>query len=422
MPEGPTQEQLHPRELAAKQRAVLLASLRTVFVAGFVIVGTLAILGGENTGDRIPLVEGWYLILGFGIVLAVIIGLVDVLTPNKKISTVASVFFGLMAAMLATFVAGQFIDLIARLYGIQYDQLISTAKVLVGIGLAYLGVITVLQTQDDFRLVIPYVEFAKQIRGARPFVLDTSVLIDARIVDIGETGLIQSPLVIPQFVVTELQMLADSRDRLKRERGRRGLDVITKLQRVPLLDVSIDDTPVVGKAVDQMLVAFAGSMPAVIVTTDLGLTRVGRIQGVQVLNLNDLANAMKPSLVQGEQFNIRLVKAGEQKGQGVGYLEDGTMVVAEDGGEHVGKVVLLTVTNMVQTSAGRMIFGRVSDSDDDADSSAGESDDLPASTAGQEARSLGTGEDVTGGPTASQPTRPGPLPHGVRGHGRNPRR
>ena len=422
MPEGLSHEQLHPRELAEKQRAVLIASLRTVFVVGFVTVGVLSILGGENTGDRIPLVEGWHLILGLGIVLAVVIGLVDLLTPNKKISAVASVFFGIMVAMLATFVVGQFIDLLARLYEIQYDKLISTTKILVGIGFAYLGVMTVLQTQDDFRLVIPYVEFAKQIRGSRPFVLDTSALIDARIVDIGETGLIQSPLIIPQFVVGELQALADSADRLKRERGRRGLDVITKLQRSPLLDVSIDDTPVVGKAVDQMLVAFANSMPAVIITTDLGLTRVARIQGVRVLNLNDLAGAMKPSLVQGEQFSIRLVKAGEQKGQGVGYLEDGTMVVAEDGGDQVGQTVLLTVTNMVQTSAGRLIFGRISESDDQAELVSGGPGDLPMPPSGLDPGSLGSTEQSASAPMGSQANRPSPLPHGARGHGRNPRR
>ncbi len=411
MPEAARQEELHPRELAERRRRMLVTSLRSVFLTVFVVVGVIAMLGGEED-KALPLVEGWSLILGFGVVLAVVIALIDLFTPRKKISTIASVFFGVLVAMLATFVVGQFIDLIVNVYSIQYPQFISTVKVLVGIALAYLSVTTVLQTQDDFRLVIPYVEFAKQIRGTRPFVLDTSALIDARVVDVGETGLIQSPLVIPQFVVGELQTLADSRDRLKRERGRRGLDVITKLQRSALLDVSIDDTPVAGKAVDQMLVAFASAMPAVIITTDLGLTRVARIQGVRVLNLNDLANAMKPSLVQGEQFSIRVVKPGEQKGQGVGYLEDGTMVVAEDGGEHVGKTVLLTVTNMVQTSAGRLIFGRISDEGDEAEIESGGEDDLP--TPSYEPPKVGDGVEP--------PTRPRPVPHGARGLGRNPRR
>lgn len=408
---------LHPREAAERQRAVLLAALRTIFIAGFVLVTALAILGGQDTSDRIPLVEGWYLILGFAIALCVIAGLVDWLTPNKKISTIASVFFGIMVAMLATFVAGQFIDLIATLYDIQYAQLIGTAKILVGIALAYLGVVTVLQTQDDFRLVIPYVEFAKQIRGTRPYLLDTSALIDARIMDIGETGLIQSPVVIPEFVVGELQALADSKDRLKRERGRRGLDVISKLQRSASMDVSIDDTPVSGKAVDQMLVSLAIAMPAIIITTDHGLTRVARIQGARVLNLNDLAGAMKPSLVQGEQFQIRLVKPGEQKGQGVGYLDDGTMVVAEDGGEFVGKTVTLTVTNMVQTSAGRLIFGRVGE-ERRADTPTEE--DVAEPITGNGASSEDGSGERTGGPAGVE--RPARAMREGSASRRNPRR
>jgi len=414
MSEAASSEHLHPLEVARRQRSVLVSSLRVIFFAGYVTVLILAILGGEETGQGIPLVEGWYLILGFGLTLGAMVALVDWLTPNKKISTIASVFFGVMVAMLGTFVVGQFIDLIASLYDIQYEQLISTTKVIVGIALAYLGVVTVLQTQDDFRLVIPYVEFAKQIRGTRPFLLDTTALIDARIIDIGETGLIQSPLVIAEFVVGELQTLADSRDRLKRERGRRGLDVIAKLQRSAALDVTIDDTPVGGKAVDQMLVTLGASMSAVIITTDQGLTRVARIQGVRVLNLNDLANAMKPSLVQGERFSIRLVKPGEQRGQGVGYLDDGTMVVAEDGSEHVGKTVFLTVTNMVQTSAGRLIFGRVGSVDDDEHTPHPGGGSTEARPPEPPAKPVSRGDPRT-------PTRPA-APLTPRESGRNPRR
>ncbi len=410
MREAGSLEDLHPHEVAQRQRGVLVAALRSIFLAAFIIVAVLAMLGGEGSGERIPLVEGWYLILGFAIVLALVTALIDWLTPNKKISTIASVFFGIMVAMLATFVAGQFIDLIASLYDIQYAQLISTAKILVGIALAYLGVVTVLQTQDDFRLVIPYVEFAKQIRGTRPYLLDTSALIDARILDIGETGLIQAPLIIPEFVVRELQALADSKDRLKRERGRRGLEVIGKLQRSPSLDVTIDDTPVAGKAVDQMLVSLASSMPAVIITTDHGLTRVARIQGVKVLNLNDLAGAMKPSLVQGERFRIRLVKPGEQKGQGVGYLEDGTMVVAEDGERAIGRTVTLTVTNIVQTSAGRLIFGRIDEATDDSDASG--PDDADAREAPADTPSLAKQSESAGDRLGQRGTgdRDRPLP------------
>jgi rRNA-processing protein FCF1 len=217
----------------------------------------------------------------------------------------------------------------------------------------------VLQTQDDFRLVIPYVEFSKQIRGVRPVLVDTSALVDGRIADIAATNFVQSPLVIPRFVVQELQTLADSGDAMKRSKGRRGLDVITKLQRQGTVDVSIDDTYVSGKAVDQMLVELARVTGAMVLTGDVGLARVASINSVMVLNLNDLANATRMSLVPGETITLRLMKPGEQRGQGVGYLPDGTMVVAEDGGGHIGETVQMTVTSSLQTSAGRLIFARI---------------------------------------------------------------
>ena len=169
--------------------------------------------------------------------------------------------------MLATYALGSVIDLLGD--GLRHDHAdgrrrsSSPSRSSSASRLCYLGITTVLQTQDDFRLVIPYVEFAKQIRGPRPLLLDTSALIDARIADLADTGIIQSPVVIPHFVVAELQLLADSSDKLKRARGRRGLDVIARLQRAAALDVSIDETAVPGKAVDQMLVELARRMPAI---------------------------------------------------------------------------------------------------------------------------------------------------------------
>src|SRR5690606_8027648 len=179
-----------------------------------------------------------------------------------KIGMLVSIYLGLLAAILATLALGYLIDLLAYLWGVteapgDSNALVNFAKVIIGIALAYLCITTVLQTQDDFRLVIPYVEFAKQIRGPRPLLLDYSALIDARIADLGQTGIIQSPVIIPSFVIAELQLLADSQDKLRRARGRRGLDVITRIQRLATLDVSIDETPVPGKAMDQMLVELA---------------------------------------------------------------------------------------------------------------------------------------------------------------------
>ncbi|TVS08834.1 MAG: PIN/TRAM domain-containing protein [Phycisphaerales bacterium] len=360
---------LHPRENDTRQRMTLVNIMRAAFAALFFSVLLLSIIGPDRSPRPGPagtvsytyLASDWHLKLGVGLALGALVVLFDILLPKRKrISTLSALFFGIILAMLATLAIGRVIDLLADLYEL-HDAFVGTVKVIVGIALAYFGVVTVLMTQDDFRLVIPYVEFAKQIRGPRPMVLDSSALIDARIVDVAATGMVQTPLVIPQFVVGELQRMADSHDKLKRARGRRGLDIIGKLQRSGSLDVTIDETPVPGKAVDQMLVEFTKALPAILVTTDLGLSRVAQIQGVKVLNLNDVANAMKPSVIPGEALTVRLLKPGEQPGQAVGYLDDGTMVVAENGEDAIGEEVQLHVTSTLQTAGGRLLFARIPD-------------------------------------------------------------
>lgn len=351
----------NPFEAARRQRQFLLRIVRVAFLVLFASVTLLTVLKVDTASGQqeINLALGWPVAVGVALVLALVVVFADVLTPVKKISTLFSVFFGLLAAMLATVAVGFIIDLLVRTYDIKgVEQLVGSVKVLLGIALSYLAITTVLQTQDDFRLVIPYVEFAKQIRGARPLLLDSSVLIDARIVEIAASGVLQAPVVIPRFVMGELQLLADHDDRATRAKGRRGLDVIQRLQRTPRLDVTIDETPIPGKAVDQMLVELARVTPGIVVTTDLALTRIAKIQEVGVLNLNDLASALKPPVIPGEQLSLRLVKPGEQSGQAVGYLEDGTMVVVEDGGPAVGQTVAVVVLSTLQTTAGRMVFAR----------------------------------------------------------------
>lgn len=320
---------------------------------------------GEARNKRAAefLANWWWAPLAVSVVFAATSLSLDILIPRKKIATIAGVLLGLMGGLLATVAVSLIIELVAESWDVAtyYPAFIVPLKILFGIAFCYLGITTVLQTQDDFRLVIPYVEFAKQMRGVRPLLLDSSALIDARIVEIAETGISQAPIIIPRFVVEELQRLADAGERLKRARGRRGLEIVSKLQRSHLLDVSIDETPMPSKAVDHMLVDLARQLPAVIVTTDVGLRQVASIHGVMVLNLNDLANALKPDLIPGEVVQVELLRRGEQKTQAVGYLPDGTMVVAEDGIEAIGERVALTVTSSLQTSAGRMIFGRIDD-------------------------------------------------------------
>jgi uncharacterized protein YacL len=341
-------------------REAIITVLRVLILLLMAAVTLLAVLrSATESGGATQLVAYWPWAIAFTVALYVLIVVVDHFTPVKRISTIGGVFLGLLAGMLGAVAISFVIDLLAETYEVADDPLVVTVKILIGIALCYLGVTVVLQTQDDFRLLIPYVEFAKQMRGVRPLLLDSSALIDGRIYDIAETGLVQAPILVPRFVIQELQTLSDSSDRLKRARGRRGLDYISRLQRSARADVSVEDWPIAGQGVDTLLVEVAKTMNAAIVTTDTGLSRVAQIHSVPVLNINDLANALKTTVIPGEALTLEIVKPGEQPGQGVGYLEDGAMVVVEDGGDHVGDIVAVMVTSSMQTSAGRLIFGRI---------------------------------------------------------------
>ncbi len=353
---------LNPVEAAQRQRTVLLRIVRMAFLVLFLAVTLLSILGVRADSDprEIARAISWPLTLGVAITVATVVLLVDYLTPNKKLGTLFAVFTGLLAATLATIAIGFIIDLLVTTYDIKAaETLILSIKVLLGIALAYLGITTVLQTQDDFRLVIPYVEFSKQVRGSRTLILDTSALVDGRVADVASTNFLLAPIIIPRFVLLELQTLADSHDSLKRAKGRRGLDIAARLQRSPKLDVSIDETQPLAKAVDQAVVELARSLSGLVVTLDSGLARIADLQSVAVLNINDLANSLRPAFVAGEVLSLKLVRRGETAQQAVGYLPDGTMVVAENGSPAIGETVSLTVTTTVQTSAGRLIFGRI---------------------------------------------------------------
>ena len=188
-------------------------------------------------------------------------------------------------------------------------------------------------------------------------ILDTSVIIDGRITDICYSGFLEGKLVVPRFVLNELQAIADSEDSLKRNRGRRGLDVLNALQRQDRVEVSIEDTdfPELG-AVDSKLVALAKSLNLPVMTNDFNLNKIAELQGVRVLNINELANSLKPVVLPGESIVLSLIKEGKEQGQGVGYLDDGTMVVVEGGKKFIGQEVETLVTSILQTPAGRMIF------------------------------------------------------------------
>jgi uncharacterized protein YacL len=193
-------------------------------------------------------------------------------------------------------------------------------------------------------------------------VLDTSVIIDGRIADIADTGFLDGTLVIPNFVLRELQLVADSADSLKRNRGRRGLDILQRIQKIASLQVMIvdDDYPAV-REVDLKLIELAKQYEAKIVTNDFNLNKVAQLQGVEVLNINELANALKPIVLPGELMKVFILKEGKEYNQGVAYLDDGTMVVVDNARKMIGKTIDIAVTSVLQTTAGKMIFGRFDD-------------------------------------------------------------
>ena len=197
--------------------------------------------------------------------------------------------------------------------------------------------------------------------------LDTSVIIDGRIFDIAKTGFLEGDLVIPQFVLAELRHIADSGDSLRRARGRRGLDVLNKLQTELKRNVVVDETDYPDVAeVDVKLLKLCRDRGGVVVTNDYNLNKVAGVSGIRVLNINDLANAVKPMLMAGEELTVQIVREGKEPGQGVAYLDDGTMIVVDNGRRHVGESVAATVTTVLQTSAGRMIFTKLKNPEESA--------------------------------------------------------
>ncbi len=198
----------------------------------------------------------------------------------------------------------------------------------------------------------------------RTILLDTSVIIDGRVADIARTGFLPGTLLIPRFVLNELQYIADSSDGLRRQRGRRGMEVLADLQKQPNVMVRVSDIDVEGvREVDSKLVVLARQMRCPILTNDYNLNRVAELQGVTILNINELANAVKSVVLPGEALRVNVIQEGKEHGQGVGYMDDGTMVVIENGREHIGEYVDVNVTKVLQTAAGRMIFARVEETE-----------------------------------------------------------
>jgi len=328
----------------------------------------LLILGGtaaritHDMGSNLAFAD-WQIMITFGLIMLVGAAalVLDIAYPRKNISTISAIFFGLIVGSIL----GYFLKLaFAPTLSIWFrEDMISWFSVILTAIFCYICVSVLLQTKENFRFVIPYVEFQPQLKGNRPFVLDSSVIIDGRIADIAESGLLDQLIVIPAMVLEEVQAIAESHDKIRRKRGIRGLEIIDRLRRMPDIDVDIRETEeeVPGERSDTgtRLVLFCKQINGRLVTNDMTLTKAATVHNVDSININTVTNAFKPPVLWGDRISVQIVKEGESAGQGVGYLDDGTMVVVEMGKRFIGHEVNLIVDSFLQTSAGRMVFGRI---------------------------------------------------------------
>jgi len=292
-------------------------------------------------------------LIGAGVSLTII--LLEIGMRKVSVRGLSSVVFGLILGLIMSKLVGDAFSIIP----LTPDSLAISRMVLTVI-FCYFGMVIGLRGKDEFNVIIPYVRLRRQDQAESLTVVDTSAIIDGRIQDILKTKFLEGKLVIPRFVLKELQQIADSTDPIKRQRGRRGLEILNAIQKEAggSLSLNEDDFPEV-KEVDAKLVKLAQLLEGKIMTVDFNLNHVANLQGVKVLNINELANALKPVVFPGENMQIKLLKEGKEYNQAVGYLDDGTMVVVEDARRLIGQEVKVVVTSVLQTPAGRMIFTKI---------------------------------------------------------------
>lgn len=269
--------------------------------------------------------------------------------------------FGLIVGLVIAFFASKPLD------SVQIPYVAFVGQILVYSVFGYLGIKVATKKRDDIANAIGDLNSVKRVSKDKisksykscPKILDTSVIIDGRIADICKTGFIEGPLIIPEFVLEELQHIADSSDGLKRNRGRRGLDILNKIQKELNIEIIIHDKKFEDvQEVDSKLLKLTQMLKGKIITNDYNLNKVAEVQRIEVLNINELANAVKPVVLPGEEMVIQVVRDGKESGQGLAYLDDGTMIVVESGRKFIGETIDVVVTSVLQTSAGRMIFAK----------------------------------------------------------------
>ena len=302
---------------------------------------------------------------GIGLVIALLLIGAEICLRTPSVRSIIASLIGLAIGLL---VALTILPLLSQLDG--------NLKIVMVLSLGYVGMVGGYHLSTSLDLSqLPRVNTSarpgesRSIQAASNFkILDTSVIIDGRILEICQTRFIEGTLVIPRFVLNELQHIADSTEPLRRNKGRRGFDILRALQNNPAIDVEISEEEVPHlPEVDAKLVHLAQKQGATIITNDLNLNKVAELQSVKVLNINELSNAVRPVVIAGEVIQVLLLKEGKEPNQGVGYLDDGTMVIVEDGKPYIGSTLNVEVTQMLRTSAGQMIFTRIKEHEVDAD-------------------------------------------------------
>ena len=324
--------------------------MKALFLTRILFV-VLFMLGGYALGGEQPMP-----FVLFGLLVGLVVVFFEIFTRKLSLKDISSALFGILLGLIMA-------KLTCMLLQMLFSFAPSTMRainIFVTLTWVYFGLTLGLKGRGDFNIVIPYVKFKRQELREEEIVVDTSSIIDGRILDMVKTGFIEARFIVPRFVLNELHALADSTEHLKRQKGKRGIEILHALNKEQGIEVEISDQDFEDiKSVDEKIVKLGATLSAKVLTTDYNLNRVAQLQGVKVLNINDLSNALKPSFIAGERFNLKLIKEGKEHNQAVGYLEDGTMVVVENAKWLIGKTVEVEVTSILQSPSGRIVFTKL---------------------------------------------------------------
>ncbi len=329
----------------------IIRLVRITFVIVCVLLGVSLALG---SGGKAEVWVGGVGGLAFGGLLV----LIDMLLKNFTIRSFSSGTFGLMIGVLCAWLITQIPGMPAM---DSQEELRRALVAMLYAALSYIGIVLALRSnRQEFSLIIPYVRFRNEGVMRQPLVIDTNIIIDGRLPAVCQTGFLDGTLIVPRFVLDELHLLADSGDTIKRERGRRGLDCLEALKQLPNLEITVhDDYQAQEKMVDTKLIQLAKLLDARVLTNDANLGRVAQLQGVTILNLNQLAQSMRPILAIGDEVELTLVKEGKDDHQAVGYTPEGAMIVVNHARDRIGSTATVIVSSALQTSAGRLIFAEL---------------------------------------------------------------